>query len=106
MFVVEITVEVSYLVLSEIKVLLLGVFHAEPVVQIADPHILIDQTDNLHVVLPPVSVHKFNLNLYYLSRVLPNLCVLKFCNKSFHDQLQTIIISTIAKLTAALYCTR
>lgn len=66
-FVVEVTVEVSYLVLREVEVFFLGVLHAEPVVQVSQPHVLIDQAHDLHVVLTPVTVHKFNLNLYYLS---------------------------------------
>ena len=90
-FVVEVTVEVPDLVLRQVEVFLLGVLHAQPVVQVPQTHVLIDQAHDLHVVLTPVTIHKFNLNLYYLSRVLSDLTELKLRNQSLHDQLYNLL---------------
>ena len=80
MFVVEVAVQVSYFVLGQEKIFLKCVLKAQPVIQVAQFDILVDQTHNLHVILSPVTVHELNLDLYYLSRVFSDIRMIKLSN--------------------------
>jgi len=64
--VVEVRVQVPYLILAQLQVLLQGALGPEPVVEVTNLHILVDERDDLHVILAPVLIHVLDLDLDYL----------------------------------------
>lgn len=102
MLVVEIWIKMPYFILREVQFLLLNlVFPREPIVKFPKSYKLVDQGDNLHVVLAPISVHVFDLYFDYFGCVLSYLwhfTFLKLSDKSFHDYLYSMIKPSLQQL--------